>query len=59
MSHTDVLRPYFGILLVLVLASVIFSGLVFLASKTGNSSVAKNRKKLGSGIYECGPVPVK
>ncbi|EAJ4160011.1 NAD(P)H-quinone oxidoreductase subunit 3, partial [Campylobacter jejuni] len=42
-----------------VLASVIFFGLVFLASKIGNNFAAKNRKKLGLGIYECGPIPVK
>lgn len=45
--------------LMLVLASVIFFGLVFLASKIGNNFAAKNRKKLGLGIYECGPIPVK
>ncbi len=59
MSHIDASHPYFGIFLMLVLASVIFFGLVFLASKIGNNFAAKNRKKLGLGIYECGPIPVK
>ncbi|MBM0637309.1 NAD(P)H-quinone oxidoreductase subunit 3 [Campylobacter sp. VicNov18] len=59
MSHTDASYPYFGIFLMLVLASIIFFGLVFLASKIGNSFARKNRQKLGLGIYECGPIPVK
>lgn len=52
-------HPYFGIFVMLVSSSVIFFGLVFLASKIGNHFAAKNRKKLGLGIYECGPIPVK
>lgn len=59
MSHIDVAHPYFGIFLMIVLASVIFFGLVFLASKIGNNFASKNRKRLGLGIYECGPIPVK
>ncbi|MDL0103217.1 NAD(P)H-quinone oxidoreductase subunit 3 [Campylobacter felis] len=59
MTHMSVAHPYLGIFIMLVLASVIFFGLVFLASKIGNHFAAKNRKKLGLGIYECGPIPVK
>ncbi|ARE81093.1 NAD(P)H-quinone oxidoreductase subunit 3 [Campylobacter helveticus] len=59
MTHMSVAHPYLGIFIMLVLASVIFFGLVFLASKIGNNFAAKNRKKLGLGIYECGPIPVK
>lgn len=59
MSHIEVNHPYFGIFLMIILASVIFFGLVYLASKIGNSFAAKNRKKLGLGIYECGPIPIK
>ncbi|WP_279041383.1 NAD(P)H-quinone oxidoreductase subunit 3 [Campylobacter helveticus] len=59
MTHMCVALPYLCILIMLVLASVIFFGLVFLASKIGNNFAAKNRKKLGLGIYECGPIPVK
>ncbi|AXP09363.1 NAD(P)H-quinone oxidoreductase subunit 3 [Campylobacter hepaticus] len=59
MSHIDALHPYFSIFLMLVLASIIFFGLVFLASKIGNNLASKNRKKLGLGIYECGPIPIK
>lgn len=59
MSHIDTAYPYFGIFLMLVFSSVIFFTIVFLASKIGNALAAKNRKKLGLGIYECGPIPVK
>lgn len=59
MTHMSAAHPYLGIFIMLVLASVIFFGLVFLASKIGNNFAAKNRKKLGLGIYECGPIPVK
>ncbi|MDX2331443.1 NAD(P)H-quinone oxidoreductase subunit 3 [Campylobacter hepaticus] len=59
MSHIGALHPYFSIFLMLVLASIIFFGLVFLASKIGNNLASKNRKKLGLGIYECGPIPIK
>ncbi|EAH9135778.1 NAD(P)H-quinone oxidoreductase subunit 3, partial [Campylobacter upsaliensis] len=50
---------YLGIFIMLVLSCVIFFGLVFLASKIGNHFAARNRKRLGLGIYECGPIPVK
>lgn len=59
MSHMEISHPYFGIFLMLILASVIFFGLVFIASKIGNSFAAKNRKKLGLGMYECGPIPIR
>lgn len=59
MSHMEISHPYFGIFLMLILASVIFFGLVFIASKIGNSFAAKNCKKLGLGMYECGPIPVR
>ncbi|TEY03169.1 NAD(P)H-quinone oxidoreductase subunit 3 [Campylobacter sp. US33a] len=59
MSHIYTQHPYFGIFAMMVIASLIFFGLVFLASKIGNNFAAKNRKKLGLGIYECGPIPVK
>lgn len=59
MSHLNANYPYFGIFLMLVLASVIFFGLVYLASKIGNNFASKSRKKLGLGIYECGPIPIK
>ncbi|EAH7984542.1 NAD(P)H-quinone oxidoreductase subunit 3 [Campylobacter upsaliensis] len=52
-------HPYLGIFIMLVLSCVIFFGLVFLASKIGNHFAARNRKRLGLGIYECGPIPVK
>ncbi|KAA6227279.1 MULTISPECIES: NAD(P)H-quinone oxidoreductase subunit 3 [unclassified Campylobacter] len=52
-------HPYFGIFAMLACAVIIFFGLVFLAAKIGNNLAAKNRKKLGLGIYECGPIPVK
>ncbi|EAJ5079139.1 NAD(P)H-quinone oxidoreductase subunit 3, partial [Campylobacter upsaliensis] len=51
--------PYLGIFIMLVLSCVIFFGLVFLASKIGNHFATRNRKRLGLGIYECGPIPVK
>ncbi len=38
---------------------MLFFWIGFLASKIGNNFAAKNRKKLGLGIYECGPIPVK
>ncbi|MBS4235346.1 NAD(P)H-quinone oxidoreductase subunit 3 [Campylobacter vulpis] len=59
MTPMSVEHPYLGIFIMLVLASMIFFGLVFLASKIGNNFAAKNRKRLGLGIYECGPIPVK
>lgn len=59
MSHMNVAHPYFGVFLMLVFSSAVFFALVFLASKIGNSLAAKNRKKLGLGIYECGPIPIK
>ena len=59
MSHISTAHPYFGIFLMLIFSAVIFFTLVFLASKIGNSFAAKNRKKLGLGIYECGPIPLK
>ncbi|MDO4673562.1 NAD(P)H-quinone oxidoreductase subunit 3 [Campylobacter sp.] len=59
MTHSSPIHPYLGIFVMLVLSSLIFFGLVFLASKIGNHFAAKNRKKLSSGIYECGPIPVK
>ena len=59
MSHTSIAHPYFGIFLMLVLASLIFFALVFLASKIGNNFARKDRKKLGLGIYECGVIPIK
>lgn len=52
-------HPYFGIFLMLILASAVFFLLVSLASKIGNTLASKNRKKLGLGAYECGPIPVK
>lgn len=52
-------HPYFGIFLMLILASAVFFLLVSLASKIGNTLASKNRKKLGLGTYECGPIPVK
>ncbi|HEO8741495.1 TPA: NAD(P)H-quinone oxidoreductase subunit 3, partial [Campylobacter upsaliensis] len=52
-------HPYLGIFIMLILSCVIFFGLVFLASKIGNHFAARNRKRLGLGIYECGPIPVK
>lgn len=59
MSYSSIVHPYLGIFVMLILSSVIFFGLVFLASKIGNNFAAKNRKKLGLSIYECGPIPVK
>ncbi|WP_276882649.1 NAD(P)H-quinone oxidoreductase subunit 3 [Campylobacter cuniculorum] len=59
MSHISTAHLYFGIFLMLIFSAVIFFTLVFLASKIGNSLAAKNRKKLGLGIYECGPIPLK
>ncbi|ELM7301327.1 NAD(P)H-quinone oxidoreductase subunit 3 [Campylobacter upsaliensis] len=59
MTHMSVGHPYLGIFIMLVLSCVIFFGLVFLASKIGNHFAARNRKRLGLGIYECGPIPVK
>lgn len=59
MTHMSVEHPYLGIFIMLVLLCVIFFGLVFLASKIGNHFAARNRKRLGLGIYECGPIPVK
>ncbi|EHE0558467.1 NAD(P)H-quinone oxidoreductase subunit 3 [Campylobacter upsaliensis] len=59
MTHMSVEHPYLGIFIMLVLSCVIFFGLVFLASKIGNHFAARNRKRLGLGIYECGPIPVK
>ncbi|WP_270961550.1 NAD(P)H-quinone oxidoreductase subunit 3 [Campylobacter upsaliensis] len=59
MTHMSVEHPYLGIFIMLVLSCVIFFGLVFLASKIGNHFAACNRKRLGLGIYECGPIPVK
>lgn len=59
MTHMSVEHPYLGIFVMLVLSCVIFFGLVFLASKIGNHFAARNRKRLGLGIYECGPIPVK
>lgn len=59
MTHMSVEHPYLGIFIMLVLSCVIFFGLVFLASKIGNNFAARNRKRLGLGIYECGPIPVK
>ncbi|ARJ55856.1 NAD(P)H-quinone oxidoreductase subunit 3 [Campylobacter cuniculorum] len=59
MSHISTAHPYFGIFLMLIFSAVIFFTLVFLASKIGNSLAARNRKKLGLGIYECGPIPLK
>ncbi|MBK1973407.1 NAD(P)H-quinone oxidoreductase subunit 3 [Campylobacter sp. TTU-622] len=59
MSHIEISHPYFGIFLMLILTSAIFFGLVFIASKIGNSFASKNRKKLGLGMYECGPIPIK
>jgi len=51
--------PYLGIFIMLILSSVIFFALVFLASKISKSLAAKNRRKLGLGMYECGPIPIK
>lgn len=59
MTHMSVEHPYLGIFIMLVLSCVIFFSLVFLASKIGNHFAARNRKRLGLGIYECGPIPVK
>ncbi|EHB5117898.1 TPA: NAD(P)H-quinone oxidoreductase subunit 3 [Campylobacter upsaliensis] len=59
MTHMSVEHPYLGIFIMLILSCVIFFGLVFLASKIGNHFAARNRKRLGLGIYECGPIPVK
>ncbi|EKC8782838.1 NAD(P)H-quinone oxidoreductase subunit 3 [Campylobacter upsaliensis] len=59
MTYMSVEHPYLGIFIMLVLSCVIFFGLVFLASKIGNHFAARNRKRLGLGIYECGPIPVK
>ena len=59
MSHISTAHLYFGIFLMLIFSAVIFFTLVFLASKIGNSLAARNRKKLGLGIYECGPIPLK
>ncbi|MCR2119789.1 NAD(P)H-quinone oxidoreductase subunit 3 [Campylobacter upsaliensis] len=59
MTHMSVEHPYLGIFIMLVLSCAIFFGLVFLASKIGNHFAARNRKRLGLGIYECGPIPVK
>lgn len=59
MTHMSVEHPYLGIFIMFVLSCVIFFGLVFLASKIGNHFAARNRKRLGLGIYECGPIPVK
>lgn len=59
MSHTDVAHPYFGIFAMLIISSILFFTLVFLASKIGNKFASKNRKRLGLSMYECGPIPIK
>lgn len=59
MSSSSVDIQYFGILSMLIIATGLFFGLVFLAKTIGNSLARKNRKKLGLGPYECGPLPQK
>ena len=59
MSHMDVANPYFGIFAMLIISSVLFFALVFLASKIGNKFASKSRKRLGLSMYECGPIPIK
>lgn len=59
MSHTTMEYQYFGIFLMLVVASIIFFTLVYISSKIGSNLASKNRKKLGLSVYECGPMPSK
>lgn len=59
MSHLQAQNPYFAIFLMLAISSVIFFGLVFLASKIGSNLASKNRRRLGLSTYECGPIPVR
>lgn len=59
MSHMDVSHPYFGVFMMLLLATVIFFGIVYLARLIGNSFARQNTEKLKLSIYECGPEPTK
>ncbi|MCV3470666.1 NAD(P)H-quinone oxidoreductase subunit 3 [Campylobacter sp. CNRCH_2015_0814] len=59
MTHATIEHQYFGIFAMLVIASVIFFTLVYISSKIGSKLASHNRKKLGLGIYECGPMASK
>lgn len=59
MSHSFIHNQYFGVFVMLIVSTVLFISLVFLAKTIGNSLASKNRKKLSLAPYECGPKPIK
>lgn len=59
MSHMDVAHPYFGAFMMLIIATVIFCGIVYLARMVGNGLARQDTEKLKLSIYECGPQPTK
>jgi NADH-quinone oxidoreductase subunit A len=52
-------HPYFGVFIMLLLATVIFFGIVYLAKSVGAALARKDTEKLKLSIYECGPEPNK
>lgn len=59
MTNLVLKNQYFGIFAMLILSTCLFFALVFIAKTCGNALARKNRKKLGLGPYECGPIPIK
>lgn len=59
MTNLVLKNQYFGIFAMLILATCLFFGLVYIAKICGDAFARKNRKRLGLGPYECGPLPIK
>lgn len=59
MTHMDFAHPYFGVFVMLSLATLIFFAIVYLASFIGGKFARKDTQKLKLTIYECGPQVTK
>lgn len=59
MSHTELLHPYFGAFVILMMATCSFCLIVFLSSRVGKKLANRNTQRLKLSIYECGPQVTK
>ncbi|MFC2491263.1 MAG: NAD(P)H-quinone oxidoreductase subunit 3 [Campylobacter curvus] len=59
MSHSQLVSPYLGAFMILVLATCSFVLITFLSSRIGKKLANRNTERLKSSIYECGPEVVK
>lgn len=59
MNHVNFEHNFFGAFVMLIISSVLFFAIVWLASFFGKKLSRLNTEKLKLSIWECGPIPIK